>query len=144
MVSREKPIEYALMAQLLINERERGGTTIWVTGPALVHSRARSDMVWFIRHGFVGTLSAGNAVAVHDIEASIYRHDAGDERSRDGNDGRSWAAHAGHQQSASRGLDRCSRSQRLDHRRHHACLHRGATCRSCSPDRFVTTGRCPM
>jgi lysine-ketoglutarate reductase/saccharopine dehydrogenase-like protein (TIGR00300 family) len=72
MVSREKPIEYALMAQLLIDERERGGCPIWVTGPALVHSRARSDMVWFIRHGFVGALLAGNAVAVHDIEASIF------------------------------------------------------------------------
>jgi lysine-ketoglutarate reductase/saccharopine dehydrogenase-like protein (TIGR00300 family) len=72
MVSREKPIEYALMAQLLIDERERRGCPIWVTGPALVHSRARSDMVWFIRRGFVGALLAGNAVAVHDIEASIY------------------------------------------------------------------------
>ncbi len=71
-VSREKPIEYAVMAQLLIEERERGGYPIWVTGPALVHSRARSDMVWFIRHGFVGALLAGNAVAVHDIEASIF------------------------------------------------------------------------
>jgi hypothetical protein len=29
-------------------------------------------MVWFIRHGFVGALLAGNAVAVHDIEASIF------------------------------------------------------------------------
>jgi lysine-ketoglutarate reductase/saccharopine dehydrogenase-like protein (TIGR00300 family) len=71
-VSREKPIEYAVMARLLIEERERGGYPIWVTGPALVHSRARADMVWFIQHGFVGALLAGNAVAVHDIEASIY------------------------------------------------------------------------
>jgi len=71
-VSREKPIDYALMAQLLVSERERGGYPIWVTGPALVHSRARNDMSWFISNGFVGALLAGNAVAVHDIEASIY------------------------------------------------------------------------
>jgi lysine-ketoglutarate reductase/saccharopine dehydrogenase-like protein (TIGR00300 family) len=71
-VSREKPIDYALMARLLIDERDRGGYPIWVTGPALVHSRARSDMVWFISNGFVGALLAGNAVAVHDIEASIF------------------------------------------------------------------------
>ena len=71
-VSREKPIDYAEMARLLIDERGRGGYPIWVTGPALVHSRARTDMVWFIRHGFVGALLAGNAVAVHDIEASIF------------------------------------------------------------------------
>jgi lysine-ketoglutarate reductase/saccharopine dehydrogenase-like protein (TIGR00300 family) len=71
-VSREKPIDYQHMARLLIDERERGGYPIWVTGPALVHSRARTDMSWFVSNGFVGALLAGNAVAVHDIEASIY------------------------------------------------------------------------
>ena len=71
-VSREKPIDYSLMARLLIEERDRGGYPVWVTGPALVHSRARSDMVWFIQNGFVAALLAGNAVAVHDIEASVY------------------------------------------------------------------------
>lgn len=71
-VSREKPIDYSLMARILIEERERGGYPIWVTGPALVHSRARADMTWFIQNGFVSALLAGNAVAVHDIEASIF------------------------------------------------------------------------
>ena len=71
-VSREKPIDYAHMARLLIEEKERGGYPVWVTGPALVHSRARADMSWFIANGYVGALLAGNAVAVHDIEASIY------------------------------------------------------------------------
>jgi lysine-ketoglutarate reductase/saccharopine dehydrogenase-like protein (TIGR00300 family) len=71
-VSREKPIDYAQMARVLIDEKERGGYPIWVTGPALVHSRARADMSWFIANGYVGALLAGNAVAVHDIEASIY------------------------------------------------------------------------
>lgn len=71
-VSREKPIDYALMAHILVEERDRRGYPIWVTGPALVHSRARADMVWFIENGFVSALLAGNAVAVHDIEASIF------------------------------------------------------------------------
>ena len=71
-VSREKPIDYAEMARILVNERDGGGYPVWVAGPALVHSRARHDMVWFIEHGFVGALLAGNAVAVHDIEASIF------------------------------------------------------------------------
>jgi lysine-ketoglutarate reductase/saccharopine dehydrogenase-like protein (TIGR00300 family) len=71
-VSREKPIDYAMMASILVDERDRGGYPIWVTGPALVHSRARADMAWFISNGFVGALLAGNAVAVHDIEASIF------------------------------------------------------------------------
>ncbi|HEU4563014.1 MAG TPA: hypothetical protein VFS05_00140 [Gemmatimonadaceae bacterium] len=71
-VSREKPIDYSLMARLLIEERDRGGYPVWVAGPALVHSRARADMTWFIEQGFVGAFLAGNAVAVHDIEASVY------------------------------------------------------------------------
>lgn len=71
-VSREKPIDYSLMAHLLVEERSRGGYVIWVTGPALVHSRARADMTWFVEHGFVNALLAGNAVAVHDIETAMF------------------------------------------------------------------------
>jgi lysine-ketoglutarate reductase/saccharopine dehydrogenase-like protein (TIGR00300 family) len=71
-VSREKPIDYAQMARLLLDERDRGGYPIWVAGPALVHARARADLVWFIEHGFVKALLAGNAVAAHDIEASMF------------------------------------------------------------------------
>ncbi len=70
-VSREKPIDYGLIARMLVDEKRRGGYTIWVTGPALVHSRARDNLVWFIRNGYVQALLAGNAVAVHDIEAAV-------------------------------------------------------------------------
>lgn len=70
-VSREKPIDYALIARMLVDEKQRGGYVLWVTGPALVHSRARDNLVWFIRNGYVQALLAGNAVAVHDIEAAI-------------------------------------------------------------------------
>ncbi|HEU4405786.1 MAG TPA: hypothetical protein VFS43_10885 [Polyangiaceae bacterium] len=71
-VSREKPIDYAQMAALLVGERAGGGFPVWVAGPALVHARARVDLVWFIEQGFVGALLAGNAVAVHDIEAAMF------------------------------------------------------------------------
>jgi lysine-ketoglutarate reductase/saccharopine dehydrogenase-like protein (TIGR00300 family) len=70
-VSREKPIDYAAIARMLVQEKRRGGYVLWVTGPALVHSRARDNLVWFIRNGYVQALLAGNAVAVHDIEAAI-------------------------------------------------------------------------
>jgi lysine-ketoglutarate reductase/saccharopine dehydrogenase-like protein (TIGR00300 family) len=70
-VSREKPIDYELIARMLVDERSRGGRVIWVTGPALVHSRARDNLVWFIRKGFVQALLAGNAVGAHDIEAAV-------------------------------------------------------------------------
>lgn len=71
-VSRERPVNYEDLAERLVGERTRGGYLIWVAGPALVHSRARADFEWFIRQGFVQAVLAGNAVAVHDIEAAIY------------------------------------------------------------------------
>lgn len=68
-VSREKPTDYAEMARLLVDEKERGGSFIWVVGPAVLHSRGRDTLSWFVRNGYVGVLFGGNAVAVHDIEA---------------------------------------------------------------------------
>jgi len=71
-VSRERPVDYLELAQRLEEERRRGGFLVWVLGPALVHSRSRADLEWFIRAGYVQAVLAGNAVAVHDIEASLY------------------------------------------------------------------------
>lgn len=71
-VSRERPVDYADLAARLEAERRRGGFLVWVLGPALVHARARADMVWFIRQGYVQAVLAGNAVAVHDIESAIF------------------------------------------------------------------------
>jgi lysine-ketoglutarate reductase/saccharopine dehydrogenase-like protein (TIGR00300 family) len=71
-VSRERPVDYGVLAQLLGEEKERGGKILWVIGPALVHARAREDMIWFIEHGYVSALLGGNAVAVHDLEAAIF------------------------------------------------------------------------
>ncbi len=71
-VSRERPVNYEELAGRLVEETRAGGYLVWVTGPALVHSRARQDFEWFIRNGFVQAVLAGNAVAVHDIEAAIY------------------------------------------------------------------------
>lgn len=70
-VSRERPIDYRSLARMLLAERERGGRVIWVVGPALVHARARDVLAWFVHNGFVQALLAGNAVAVHDIEAAV-------------------------------------------------------------------------
>ncbi len=71
-VSRERPVNYEELAARLGEEKRRGGYLVWVVGPALVHSRARADFEWFIRQGYVQAVLAGNAVAVHDIEAAIY------------------------------------------------------------------------
>jgi lysine-ketoglutarate reductase/saccharopine dehydrogenase-like protein (TIGR00300 family) len=71
-VSRERPVNYEELASRVGEEKRRGGYLIWVVGPALVHSRARADFEWFIRNGYVQAVLAGNAVAVHDIEAAIF------------------------------------------------------------------------
>ena len=71
-VSRERPVNYEDLAARLEQERRADGFLIWVPGPALVHSRARADFEWFISNGYAQAVLAGNAVAVHDIEAAIY------------------------------------------------------------------------
>ena len=71
-VSRERPVNYDELAARVGEDKRRGGYLVWVVGPALVHSRARADFEWFIRNGYVQAVLAGNAVAVHDIEAAIF------------------------------------------------------------------------
>ena len=80
-VSREKPVDYALMADMLRAERERGGHIVWVVGPAVLHSRGRDVVTWFIENGYVGALLGGNAVAVHDIEQALLGTTLGMDRS---------------------------------------------------------------
>lgn len=70
-VSREKPVDYGRLADLLLQERERGGHVVWVLGPAVVHSRGRDVVTWFIENGFVNAIMGGNALAVHDIESAL-------------------------------------------------------------------------
>ena len=70
-VSREKPVDYALMSRLLREERDRGGHIVWVLGPAVLHARGRDALVWFIENGYMSALLGGNAIAVHDIEQAL-------------------------------------------------------------------------
>jgi len=86
-VSRERPVDYAVLAQLLGEEKRRGGTILWVVGPALVHARARLDMIWFIENGYANVLLGGNAVAVHDCEAAIFGTTLGMSSSGEGVEG---------------------------------------------------------
>ena len=80
-VSREKPVDYARMAELLIAERASGGHVVWVVGPAVLHSRGRDVLTWFIDNGFVHALMGGNAVGVHDIEQALMGTTLGMDRS---------------------------------------------------------------
>jgi len=70
-VSREKPVDYPLLARLMIDERARRGHIVWVVGPAILHAGGRDTLTWFVDNGFVGALLGGNAIAVHDIEQAL-------------------------------------------------------------------------
>jgi len=49
-----------------------GKKILWVGGPAVVHTGAAPAMVALVNAGYVDVLFAGNALATHDIEASLY------------------------------------------------------------------------
>jgi hypothetical protein len=74
LASRESPCssDYDELYALLRHEREHG-FILWVAGPALVFDRdARRSFVQLIENGFVHGLLAGNALAVHDVEAALF------------------------------------------------------------------------
>ncbi len=52
--------------------RDAGKKLLWVAGPGIVHTGAVPAFVALVRAGFVDTLFAGNALATHDIEFSLY------------------------------------------------------------------------
>jgi lysine-ketoglutarate reductase/saccharopine dehydrogenase-like protein (TIGR00300 family) len=73
-VSSEKP-QALLVRQIAERMREvkaAGGRILWVGGPAVVHTGAAPAMVRLVRAGYVDVLFAGNALATHDIESSLY------------------------------------------------------------------------
>jgi lysine-ketoglutarate reductase/saccharopine dehydrogenase-like protein (TIGR00300 family) len=73
-VSSEKP-QAVLVRQVAEGMREAkdaGKKVLWVGGPGVVHTGAAPAMVALIEAGFVDVLFAGNALATHDIESSLY------------------------------------------------------------------------
>lgn len=73
-VSTEKPTGTLIksVADELKEIKKRGGKIALVLGPAVIHTGASDAVAEMIRKKFVNILLAGNAVAVHDIETSIY------------------------------------------------------------------------
>jgi lysine-ketoglutarate reductase/saccharopine dehydrogenase-like protein (TIGR00300 family) len=65
-------IDYDELYDLLEYEREHG-FILWVLGPAVVFDRdARSAFAGLVSRGYVHALLAGNALATHDVEASLF------------------------------------------------------------------------
>jgi lysine-ketoglutarate reductase/saccharopine dehydrogenase-like protein (TIGR00300 family) len=73
-VSSEKPKESLIVevARELMATRAAGKRVLLVGGPAIVHTGAGKYLERLIRHDFVDALFAGNALAVHDIEAQFF------------------------------------------------------------------------
>jgi len=73
-VSSERPTEelIEIIAEEIASLKKNGGKIAVVAGPAVNHTGARDALAGMIRDGYVDLLLAGNAVAVHDIELSIF------------------------------------------------------------------------
>lgn len=73
-ISRETAfsVDYDELYELLEFDR-KNGFILWVLGPAIAFDQdARRSLVRLIENGYVHGLMAGNALAVHDIEGSLF------------------------------------------------------------------------
>lgn len=73
-ISAEKPkkVLIARIAAEMHAIREQGGKILAVAGPAVVHTGAGRYLSRLIELGYVNVLFAGNALAVHDVEAALF------------------------------------------------------------------------
>ncbi|MCS6783017.1 MAG: TIGR00300 family protein [Gloeomargarita sp. SKYBB_i_bin120] len=73
-VSSERRVELVVeeIAWELRRIRERGGKTVVVAGPVVIHTGGGPHLATLIREGYVQALLGGNAIAVHDLEQSLY------------------------------------------------------------------------
>ena len=73
-VSSEKP-RHALLTEIareLLAVLRSGKRVLLVGGPAIIHTGAGPYLEQLIRDGYVTALYAGNALAVHDMEAQFF------------------------------------------------------------------------
>ena len=73
-ISPEKP-KLALVREVareLWKCRAEKKKTLFVGGPAVVHTGAADSLAYLVREGFVSVLLGGNGLAVHDIENALY------------------------------------------------------------------------
>ena len=73
-ISPEKP-KLALVREVareLAKCRKEKKKTLFVGGPAIVHTGAAGSLAWLVAQGYIGALLAGNGLAVHDIENALY------------------------------------------------------------------------
>jgi len=69
---RAKALAIADVAGAMRECRERGGKTLFVIGPAIVHTAARQNIASLIRKGYIQVIFGGNAIVAHDVEAAMF------------------------------------------------------------------------
>ncbi|MDP9211290.1 MAG: TIGR00300 family protein, partial [Thermoproteota archaeon] len=72
--SSERPTQQIArkIAMDIYNTKNSGGKIIVTAGPVVVHSGAADSLAKMIRMGYINGLLTGNALAVHDIENSLF------------------------------------------------------------------------
>ncbi len=73
-VSSERPTEemVEIIAEEILSLKKNGGKIAVVAGPAVDHTGARDALAGMIRDGYIDLLLSGNALAVHDLEISMF------------------------------------------------------------------------
>jgi len=79
-VSSERPhrhiiADVAKRMKAIHQQRKEGkgsGKVLFAGGPAIIHAGGREALAWIIEAGYVHVLFCGNALAAHDMEASLY------------------------------------------------------------------------
>ena len=73
-ISSERRVEASVgrIANLMRDVRARGQRIVFVAGPVVVHTGGAAYFTELIRSGWVDTVLAGNALAVHDAELALF------------------------------------------------------------------------
>ncbi|HJN02704.1 MAG: TIGR00300 family protein [Nitrospinota bacterium] len=74
-ISSEKPkgvIIKRIAEEITELKKDKSAKVLFVCGPAIIHTGSRKYLINLINKGYLDILFAGNALAVHDIEASLY------------------------------------------------------------------------
>ncbi len=73
-VSSERRVEEQarFLARRWREVKRRGGRVVVVSGPVVVHTGQADKFARLVERGYVDAVLAGNALAVHDVEAAVY------------------------------------------------------------------------
>lgn len=73
-ISSERRVEVSIakIAQMMRDVRSAGGRIVFVMGPVAVHTGGVGYFAEIVRGGYVDAVLSGNALAVHDVEHTLF------------------------------------------------------------------------